>query len=113
MQTKVCPQCGRERPLAEFGRRGRNDERPQSYCRSCRSVAQSDSRYLRAQEMAAKEQLRYLRRVGRMPEDLAGRAWYYLEREQVGRRWAAVFRVGSEIVKVRRGNVVSRKPVSR
>lgn len=60
-----------------------------------------------------KQQLRYLRRVGRVPADLAGKRWHHIDREKINRRWVAVFRVGDEVVKIRRGKVISRENVSR
>ena len=33
-QTRYCPDCGRERPIEDFGRVYRNQDRPrQGYCR--------------------------------------------------------------------------------
>lgn len=36
--TRICPHCGREKPLSEFGFRnmGKGDIRNQSWCKSCR-----------------------------------------------------------------------------
>ena len=37
--TRVCPHCGQEKPLSEFGFRnmGTGEIRNQSWCRECRS----------------------------------------------------------------------------
>jgi len=35
METKKCPKCGRELPLTEFHKNGRNSDGLQTYCRSC------------------------------------------------------------------------------
>lgn len=34
INTKLCPKCGKEKPLEEFYKIKRND-RPSSYCKEC------------------------------------------------------------------------------
>lgn len=38
-KTKVCPRCGRELPISDFGRHARTKDGLQPICRECRSKA--------------------------------------------------------------------------
>jgi len=43
--TKVCTQCGREKPLSEFPpHRGKRRDGVQSYCRTCHASSLADKR---------------------------------------------------------------------